>query len=104
MEAQCIRCLNVSVVFLFFFIDMADIEAQMQKISSAIAAVFPDLPVAVFKSVVETLKTLGMETTDDLQYVTEQDLLPVLKPIQARRLVGAWAQNSKCIEIKFHDI
>lgn len=50
-------------------------------------AVFPDLPVAVLNSV-----------EDDLQYLTEGDMLPVMKSIQARRLVVAWAQNSKCIE------
>lgn len=75
-----------------YLIDMA----ESQKISSA---VFPDLPVAVLNSVVDTLKALGAGTTDDLQYITEADLLPVLKPIQARRLVAAWAQNSKCIEM-----
>ncbi|KAK3529335.1 hypothetical protein QTP70_029135 [Hemibagrus guttatus] len=70
-------------------------KSQVQKLSGAIAEVFPDLPVAVLNSVVDTLKALGAETTDDLQYITEGDLLPVLKPIQARRLVVTWAQNSK---------
>ncbi|KAI4896941.1 hypothetical protein NFI96_030492 [Prochilodus magdalenae] len=69
-------------------------ESEVQKISSAITAVFPDLPVAVLNSVIDTLKALGAETTDDLQYITEEDLLPVLKPIQARRLIVSWAQNS----------
>lgn len=87
---------NYFFVFVYL-IDMA--ESQIQKIRSAITAVFPDLPVAVLNSVEDTLKALGAESTDDLQYITEGDLLPVLKPIQARRLVVAWAQNSKCIEI-----
>ncbi|KAJ8342336.1 hypothetical protein SKAU_G00322640, partial [Synaphobranchus kaupii] len=41
-----------------------------------------------------SFEALGAETTDDLQFITEGDLLPVLKPIQARRLVVAWAQNN----------
>ena len=70
--------------------------AESQMISDAVAAVLPDLPDQVVKSVEDTLKALGAVTTDDLQYITEGDLLPVLKPIQARRLVAAWAQNSEC--------
>lgn len=68
-----------------------------KKLSNAIAAVLPDLPDQVVgKSVEDALKTLGAATKDDWQYITEGDLLPVLKPIQARRLVAAWAQNSEC--------
>lgn len=75
--------------------DMAESQIP-KKLSDAIAAVLPDLPDQVVKSVEDTLKALGAATTDDLQYITEGDLLPVLKPIQARRLVAAWAQNSEC--------
>ncbi|KAL7863686.1 hypothetical protein SRHO_G00126700 [Serrasalmus rhombeus] len=74
-------------------------ESEIQRINSAITAVFPDLPVAVLNSVVDTLKALGAETTDDLQYITEGDLLPVLKPVQARRLVVSWAQNNSAAPI-----
>lgn len=70
--------------------------AESQTISDAIAAVLPDLPDQVLKSVEDTLKAHGVVTANDLQYITEGDLLPVLKPIQARRLVAAWAQNSEC--------
>lgn len=70
--------------------------AESQTISDAVAAVLPDLPDQVLKSVEDTLKALGAVTADGLQYITEGDLLPVLKPIQARRLVAAWTQNSEC--------
>lgn len=70
--------------------------AESQTISDAVAAVLPDLPDQVVKSVEDTLKALGAVTTNDLQYITEGDLLPVLKPIQARRLVAAWAQKGEC--------
>ena len=74
-------------LFFFFFV-----LAESQTISDAIAVVLPE----VLKSVEDTLKAVGAVTTDDLQYITEEDLLPALKPIQARRLVAAWAQNSEC--------
>lgn len=74
--------------------DMAESQIP-KKLSDTIAVVLLDLPDQVVKSVEDTLKALGAATTDDLQYITEGDLLPVLKPIQARRLVAAWAQNSE---------
>ncbi|XP_025755308.1 uncharacterized protein LOC109194489 isoform X2 [Oreochromis niloticus] len=74
--------------------DMAESQVLILKnIGDAIAGVLPDLPDQLLKSVEDTLKTLGAETTDDLKYITENGLLPVLKPIQARRLVAAWTQN-----------
>ncbi|KAI5086458.1 solute carrier family 41 member 1 isoform X1 [Silurus meridionalis] len=44
------------------------------------------------KSVVETLNSLGVSSPEDFRYVQEADLLPVLRPIQARKLVSAWSQ------------
>ena len=70
--------------------------AESLKISDAISAVLPDLPDEVVMSVEDTLKTLGAVTTDDLQYITEGDLLPILKPIQARRMVAAWVSVKHC--------
>ncbi|KAF6718832.1 hypothetical protein FQA47_007296, partial [Oryzias melastigma] len=69
----------------------------LRDMRDAIAGVLPDLPDEVVKSVEETLKALGATTSDDLKYIKENDLLPVLKPIQARRLVAAWTQNASSI-------
>lgn len=74
----------------------------LKNIGDAIAGVLPDLPDQLLKSVEDTLTTLGAETTDDLKYITENDLLPVFKPIQARRLVAAWTQNGKCKTLSPH--
>lgn len=68
--------------------DMTETQIP-KKISDAIAAVLPGLPDEAVKFVEDTLEALGATTTDDLKYITEGDLLPVLKPIQARRLVNA---------------
>ncbi|MEQ2227552.1 hypothetical protein ILYODFUR_038772, partial [Ilyodon furcidens] len=64
-----------------------------KDIHDAIRAVLPGLSQEVLAALEDVLENLGTTTTDDLQYITEGDLLPVLKPIQARRLVAAWAQN-----------
>lgn len=79
--------------------DMTETQIP-KKISGAITAVLPGLPNEALKLVEDTLEALGATTTDDLKYITEGDLLPVLKPIQARRLVNAWVQKGECTEIE----
>lgn len=66
-----------------------------KDIRDAIGAALPGLANEVMAAVEDALEKLGTTTRDDLRFITEGDLLPVLKPIQARRLVAAWAQNSK---------
>lgn len=70
-----------------------------KDIRDAIGAALPGLSNEVMAAVEDALEKLGTTTRDDLRFITEGDLLPVLKPIQARRLVAAWAQNSKYFEI-----
>uniref|UniRef100_A0A096M8X4 Uncharacterized protein n=1 Tax=Poecilia formosa TaxID=48698 RepID=A0A096M8X4_POEFO len=43
----------------------------------------PDLPVSTLQTLEETLQSLGVETNEDFQYINENDLRSVLKPIQA---------------------
>ncbi|XP_047241096.1 uncharacterized protein LOC124880191 isoform X1 [Girardinichthys multiradiatus] len=66
-----------------------------KDIRDALRAVLPGLSQEVLTALEDVLENLSTTTTDDLQYITEGDLLPVLKPIQARRLVAAWAQNKQ---------
>lgn len=63
--------------------------AEQSNLRSAITKVLPELPAAVLNIVEETLQTLGVETTEDLRFIQEADLLSVLRPIQARKLVAA---------------
>ncbi|KAI5613969.1 hypothetical protein C0J50_11194, partial [Silurus asotus] len=51
---------------------------------------------SVLQSVVETLNSLGVSSPEDFRYVQEADLLPVLRPIRARKLVSAWRQINSC--------
>ncbi|XP_063054121.1 uncharacterized protein LOC134468409 isoform X2 [Engraulis encrasicolus] len=66
----------------------------MAFLQDAIHEVLPDLPDTARDTLVETLQSLGVETSSDLQFVTEADLLPVLRPIQVRKAVAAW--TAKC--------
>ncbi|RXN34461.1 Interferon-induced 44 [Labeo rohita] len=77
---------------------MDDIEPS--NISSVITNVLPDLPTSILNIVLETLQSLGVGTTEDLQYIQEADLLTVLRPIQARKLLAAWKQSTETTE--FH--
>ena len=65
------------------------------NISSAITNVLPDLPASILDNLMETLQSLGVETSEDFHFIQEADLLSTLRPIQARRLVAAWKQTSK---------
>jgi hypothetical protein len=80
----------------------APAESKTETVRSAITVVWPDLPVAVLDTVEDALNSLSAETTDDLRFIKEADLLPQWKPIQARNLVVAWAHSSKCN--KFHTV
>ncbi|KAL6469249.1 hypothetical protein MHYP_G00227730 [Metynnis hypsauchen] len=64
-------------------------------IRSSISSVLPDLPGSILNIMEETLQSLGVGTIDDFQFVQEADLLYVLQPIQARKLLASWKQTSQ---------
>lgn len=68
-------------------------DMDQSSISNAITKVLPDLAPSVLDIVVETLQSLGVETTEDFDFVQESDLMSVLRPIQARKLVTAWKKK-----------
>lgn len=90
---------NSLIVTVFPYSEMDD--AEPSNVRSAITSVLPDLATSVVNIVLETLQSLGVESTDDFQYIQEADLLTVLRPIQARKLVAAWKQTSKYIIISY---
>lgn len=69
-------------------------ESEQSRVTTAIAEILKDISSSVLQSVVETLNSLGVSSPEDVQ---EADLLPILRPIQARKLVSAWSQISKYI-------
>lgn len=63
--------------------------------SASITNVLPSLSQVVLAVVDRLRDIIGVESVDDLQHVTEADLLPVLQPIKARKLISAWAQSGR---------
>lgn len=85
--------MNVTQSKLFLFVtEMA--ESPTEIIRRTITTVLPDFSEELVHSLIDALKEVGVETLDDMRYVTEGDLVPTLNPIQARRLV-TWAKNGK---------
>lgn len=55
----------------------------------------PDLPVSILNIVVETLQTVGVETTEDFQFVQEADLLSVFFPSNSRKKIGEYLDTNQ---------
>lgn len=68
--------------------EMTDLEITFLR--HAINEVLPDLAEASKDILEETLQSLGVETSDDFQFLEESDLLTTLRPIQARKVIAAW--------------
>jgi hypothetical protein len=82
-------------VFVRFVVEMA---SQLNHFSiHDIISVLHNLPVNVAEEVMVKLRSIGVELCGDLQFVTEQDLIPTVNPIMARRLVNAWTEKRKLI-------
>lgn len=80
--------------FLSFLAEMAYSEEQT-FLRTAISEVLPDLPEMTKDILEESLQSLGVETSDDFQFIDEADLLSSLRPIQARKLLAAWKLKCK---------
>lgn len=78
-------------LFTFSYTEIGGMDQS--SISYAITKVLPDLVPSVLDIAVETLQSLCVETTEDFKLIQETDLLSVLRPIQARKLVAAWNKN-----------
>lgn len=84
---------GVKTLFTLSYSEMDD--AHQSNVQSAITKVIPELPASMLDILEETLQSLGVETTDDFQFIQEADLLSILRPIQA------WKQTSKYISTKY---
>ncbi|XP_033122232.1 uncharacterized protein LOC117121215 [Anneissia japonica] len=62
-------------------------------IKNAIQSVLPSLNEDLLMAVVERLNGHGVETEEDLQFVTEDDVKDLLKTIQPRKLLSSWNKN-----------
>ncbi|KAJ8403938.1 hypothetical protein AAFF_G00342880 [Aldrovandia affinis] len=62
-------------------------------IREAILTVLPTVPEEPLDLIVGKLLSQGVETTEDLIHVREEDILEFLQPIQCRKLLTAWKQG-----------
>ncbi|MCI4395546.1 hypothetical protein PGIGA_G00181840 [Pangasianodon gigas] len=68
-------------------------DSERTFLDVAIMEVLPQLQ-AVNKNILEEhLQSIGVETYDDLRFVTEADLMTALRPVEARKLLSAWKQK-----------
>lgn len=78
-----------------FLIVPAMTDWEITFLRRAINEVLPDLAEASKDILEETLQSLGIETSDDFQFLEESDLLTALRPIQARKVIAAWKLKVK---------
>ena len=71
----------------------------MNFLETSILRVLPGLNDVTKTKIVECLHNCGVDEEGDLPFVEEKDLLPVLKSIQARKLVVSWKNEGKYIFI-----
>ena len=64
----------------------------MEEIERNIKAILPNLLQQTVDMVVKTMLDSGVESINDLQYIQENDLQHLLKPIQSRKLLSAWGR------------
>ncbi|KAK2843764.1 hypothetical protein Q7C36_011979 [Tachysurus vachellii] len=68
-------------------------DSEQTFLDVAIMEVLPQLQ-AINKNILEEhLQSIGVETYDDLMFITEADLLTALRPVQARKLLFVWKQK-----------
>lgn len=77
-----------------FLIVPAMTDWEITFLRRAINEVLPDLAEASKDILEETLQSLGIETSDDFQFLEESDLT-ALRPIQARKVIAAWKLKVK---------
>ncbi|XP_016362301.1 uncharacterized protein LOC107703997, partial [Sinocyclocheilus anshuiensis] len=65
-----------------------------EVLKDAVLSVLPSLSPDVTSQLVEKLMNQGVEGLDDLIHVKEDDILEFIRPIQCRKLLGAW-QNQE---------
>ncbi|KAI3362801.1 hypothetical protein L3Q82_001848 [Scortum barcoo] len=75
----------------FFIANMSDSERTFLDV--VIMEVLPQLPAENKNILEEHLQSIGVETYDDLRFVTEADLMTALRPVQARKLLSAWKRK-----------
>lgn len=69
-------------------------EELVSQVMQSILTILPDAQPDMLEAVVKRLTDIGVATTEDLSLVNELDLVPHLRPIQARKLMAQWSQQT----------
>lgn len=72
-----------------------------QEVKDAILKVLPSLAAETLALLLDKLDSIGVEVTSDLQYVKEEDLTEHLRPIDCRKLLGAWRTDGTYLSVPF---
>ncbi|KAF5907891.1 uncharacterized protein DAT39_002437, partial [Clarias magur] len=62
-------------------------------IKEEVTSVLPSLPEDTLNLLVEKVLNQGVESKEDLQYVKEEDIVELIRPIQCRKLLKAWSAH-----------
>ena len=65
----------------------------MEEVKLSIKSILKSISQETLEKVLEALQALGAESLDDLEDVEVGDLLHVLKPTAARKLIKNWTHN-----------
>lgn len=68
----------------------------MEVVKNVITRAMPVLTTDVIEELMDHLKHIGVNSIDDMQYLTSEDLDGILPPIQRRRLIQAFTAG-KCL-------
>lgn len=71
----------------------------MDSVQEKVLCVLGSLTEAETLGVMQTLQNLGVETSNDLTYVSEEDLKGCLKPIQVRKLLASFRAEGKLFPV-----
>jgi len=63
-------------------------------VNPTLKGILPNISDEQVKAINQTLADIGVESTEDLKEVREDDIVHILKPIQARKLIKFW-QNAQ---------
>ncbi|PIK38041.1 hypothetical protein BSL78_25132, partial [Apostichopus japonicus] len=75
--------------------EQSDDTICLEDFALSIMQHLPSLPLEMVDKVVEQLLAAGVESVCDLKLITDEDLSSVLKPIQRRKLLIAWANKAE---------
>lgn len=87
--------LYIFLVCWLHFISTNMSHLEQSFLDDAILEVLPELPAVNRNILKDHFESIGVETYEDLRFVTEDDLMKVLKPVQARKVLSVW--KHKCM-------